>query len=125
LPEESRDRLYGYIEEFLYDKSFEGCGGLDLDDQIKVTIAAQECLMLSKTPNHPGIPEHIRGGKKGLFGNRAKDPSVRLGESWGTGLVVLAWDSVKQGKYNLPVPSHWLTSELSSLCARKPSTSYL
>ena len=108
LPEESRDRLYGYIQEFLYDKSFEGCGGLDLDDEIKITIAAQACLLLMNKDVrcYPKLrtilvyPSTYVAGKKGLFSNRAKDPSVRLGESWGTGLVVLAWDSVKQGAIN-------------------------
>ena len=108
LPEESRDRLYGYIQEFLYDKSFEGCGGLDLDDEIKVTIAAQACLLLMNKDVrcYPKLrtvlvyPSTYVAGKKGLFGNGVRDPSVRLGESWGTGLVVLAWDSVKQGAIN-------------------------
>jgi Mlc titration factor MtfA (ptsG expression regulator) len=108
LPEESRDRLYGYIQEFLYDKSFEGCGGLDLDDEIKVTIAAQACLLLmnKEVRCYPKLrtvlvyPSTYVAGKKGLLGTGPKDPSVRLGESWKTGLVVLAWDSVKQGAMN-------------------------
>jgi Mlc titration factor MtfA (ptsG expression regulator) len=31
---------------FLAEKHFEGCGGLALTDEIRVTIAAQACLLL-------------------------------------------------------------------------------
>ncbi|NOY39488.1 MAG: zinc-dependent peptidase, partial [Nitrospirae bacterium] len=48
LPEDLRDRLHGYINVFLDEKRFEGCGGLQLTDAMKVTIAAQACLLLLK-----------------------------------------------------------------------------
>jgi len=48
LPEDLRERLHGYINVFLDEKKFEGCGGLQLTDAMKVTIAAQACLLLLK-----------------------------------------------------------------------------
>ena len=36
----------GHILVFLYEKMFEGCGGLLIDDEIRVTIAAQACILL-------------------------------------------------------------------------------
>ncbi len=69
-----QQQLHDYIRIFISEKSFEGCGGLTLTDEIKVTIAAQACLLLEE--------------------------SVRLGESWQHGTVVLAWDSVKRGALN-------------------------
>src|SRR5438132_9389726 len=38
--------LLGHIQVFLAEKRFEGCGGLELTDEISVTIAAQACLLL-------------------------------------------------------------------------------
>src|SRR5437879_8553546 len=38
--------LLGNIQIFLAEKRFEGCGGLELTDEIRVTIAAQACLLL-------------------------------------------------------------------------------
>jgi hypothetical protein len=46
LPEADRRELHGHIQVFLAEKHFEGCGGLELTDEIKLTIAAQACLLL-------------------------------------------------------------------------------
>ena len=46
LSEEDRKELFGHVQVFLAEKSFEGCGGLELTDEIKVTIAAQACILL-------------------------------------------------------------------------------
>ena len=46
LPDADRQELQGLIQIFLAEKTFEGCGGLELTDEMKVTIAAQACLLL-------------------------------------------------------------------------------
>ena len=46
LPQADQRELQGHIQVFLAEKYFEGCGGLELTDEIKVTIAAQACLLL-------------------------------------------------------------------------------
>ena len=46
LPDADRRELQGLIQIFLAEKTFEGCGGLVLTDEMKVTIAAQACLLL-------------------------------------------------------------------------------
>src|SRR6476469_10109596 len=38
--------LLGNIQVFLAEKHFEGCDGLMLTDEMRVTIAAQACLLL-------------------------------------------------------------------------------
>jgi len=45
LEAERRD-LAGLTQVFLAEKRFEGCGGLVLSDEIRVTIAAQACVLL-------------------------------------------------------------------------------
>src|SRR6476620_11308454 len=46
LPPADRQELYGHVQVFLAEKHFEGAGGLELTDEIRVTIAAQACLLL-------------------------------------------------------------------------------
>lgn len=46
LPQADQQELQGHIQVFLAEKLFEGCGGLELTDEIKVTIAAGACLLL-------------------------------------------------------------------------------
>ena len=103
-----QQQLHDYIRIFILEKSFEGCGGLTLTDEIKVTIAAQACMLLlnRKGECYPKLfsvlvyPSAYVTGTRSRLGSHSTDPSVRLGESWKHGTVVLAWDSVKSGVLN-------------------------
>src|SRR2546425_8911678 len=57
LPVEDQIELLGHVQVFLAEKRFEGCGGLKLTDEIRVTIAAQACLLLlhRKTDYYPQL----------------------------------------------------------------------
>ena len=107
LPEELKAQLHRYMLVFLSEKTFEGCGGLEMTDEIRVTIAAQACFLLlnrGETTFYPElqsivvypsayvVPEQTHNGVLNF-----NEPSVRLGESWTTGTVVLAWDDVEKG----------------------------
>ena len=46
LPSADQTELLGHIQVFLAEKHFEGCGGLQLTDEVRVTIAAHACLLL-------------------------------------------------------------------------------
>ena len=46
LSSEERERLLRLAQIFLADKHFEGSGGLTLTEEMKVTIAAEACLLL-------------------------------------------------------------------------------
>ena len=99
--------LQGHIHVFLHEKNFEGCGGLEITDEIRVTIAAQACLLLLHRetdyfplltsilvyPNHyfAASKEHLPGGVV------HEDIEGRLGESWYRGPVVLSWDDILSG----------------------------
>lgn len=43
---EDQAELRGHIQVFLDEKTFEGCGGLEIDDEIRVIIASQACFLL-------------------------------------------------------------------------------
>lgn len=107
LSEEERHRLEQKILVFLDEKPFEGCGGLEITDEIRVTIAAEACLLLLGRDDDDDYPDldtilvypstfvaktEQRAGAVVIEG-----PSARLGESWRRGLVVLAWDDVLRG----------------------------
>ena len=46
LPEADQRELQDHIQVFLDEKHFEGCRGLQVTDEIRLTIAAQACLLL-------------------------------------------------------------------------------
>jgi Mlc titration factor MtfA (ptsG expression regulator) len=108
LPASLREELHGHIQVFLHEKNFEGCGGLELTDEIKVTIAAQACLLLlnRKTNYYPKLSSIVIYPSTYIVKNERVEEGVvipeeiRLGESWRTGMVVLAWDEVLSGALN-------------------------
>lgn len=106
LPAEDRTELEALVQVFLAEKSFEGAGGLEMTDEIRVTIAAQACLLLlhRETDMYPELdsvvvyPTAYRAAgqrREGLV--VIEEDQVRLGESWSRGTVVLAWDHVRRG----------------------------
>ena len=107
LPAEDRREIEGHIQVFLAEKRFEGCAGLAITDEVRVTVAAQACLLLlhRDTDYYPGLrsiiinptgytAEEANYSSRGVVTER---PTQRLGESWGHGAVVLAWNSVLHG----------------------------
>ncbi len=50
LHPDERKRLDELIQIFIAEKHFEGCGGLTVTDEMRVTIAAQACLLLLNLP---------------------------------------------------------------------------
>ena len=101
-----RAELEGLVRVFLAEKSFEGCGGLELTDEIKLTIAAQACLLLlhRETDIYPNVdsilvyPSAYRVPTEQHDGLVVvQEDQARLGESWQRGLVVLSWDHVLSG----------------------------
>ena len=108
IPPQLQQQLHDYIRIFIGEKSFEGCGGLTLTDEIRVTIAAQACMLLlnRRSDCYPRLysvlvyPSTYVVGARNSLDFHSSDASVRLGESWHHGAVVLAWDSVKSGALN-------------------------
>src|SRR5689334_21195557 len=45
LTAEEQSRLQDDLRVFIEEKTWEGCGGLEINDEIKVTIAGQACLL--------------------------------------------------------------------------------
>ncbi len=110
LPDEMQRELRGLINIFLHEKRFEGCGGLEITDEIRVTVAGQACILLlnRKTDYYPRLSSILV--YPGAYvakevwhteaGVAVVEDSVRLGESWDSGTVVLSWDSIKHGAWD-------------------------
>lgn len=107
LPVALRKQLHRLVLHFLHTKDFHGCAGLAITDEIRVTIAGTACLLLlnRKTRVYPELSSILvypsaflaprtEIGPGGVVSNYEDD---LLGESWGDGRVILAWDHVEQG----------------------------
>ena len=109
LPAGDREHLLRLTQVFLRDKPMEGVG-LELTDEIRVTIAAQACLLLLKLdyPCYPTLrrvlvyPSVFQPRRVELthFGDIVQEPRPTLGEAWTSGVVVLSWDSSLVGALN-------------------------
>ncbi len=110
LPEPLKKQVRDRVKVLLAEKTFEGAGGLVLTDEIKVTIAGHAAILLLNRPTsyyprlqtilvYPGA--YYANYRSRFGGNYAEERQVRLGESWGRGNVVLAWDHVKQASRDL------------------------
>jgi len=107
LSSADREELHGHIQIFLAEKRFEGLGGLTMTDEIRVTIAAQACILLlhRKTDYYPSLVSILVYPSSFVVpirerlpdGTVAEGVEARLGESWHRGEVVLSWDDVRHG----------------------------
>jgi Mlc titration factor MtfA (ptsG expression regulator) len=139
LPADDQKELQRHILVFIGEKRFEGCGGLAITDEIKVTIAAQACILLlhRKTDYYPGLSSilvypksYVAHSTRNLPGGIvAEGPEVRLGESWHHGSVVLSWDDVRRSAADIHdghnVVFHEFAHQIDSSFAKGDSTPVL
>jgi Mlc titration factor MtfA (ptsG expression regulator) len=108
LSASDRAELLGHIQVFLAEKRFEGCGGLAITEEVRLTIAAQACLLLlhRKTDYFPGLltilvyPVTYMVEEKRQVGEHVWEEGTvsRLGETGRRmGSLVLSWGAVKHG----------------------------
>jgi Mlc titration factor MtfA (ptsG expression regulator) len=103
-----RAELLGHVQVFLAEKRFEGCGGFAITDEVRVTIAAQACLLLlhRETDYFPGLltilvyPLTYMVKENRPIGEHVWEEGTvsRLGETGRRmGSLVLSWGAVKHG----------------------------
>jgi len=103
-----QEELLGHVQVFLDEKRFEGCAGLELTDEIRLTIATQACLLLlhRKTDYYPrlltilvypsGYVVEKNQPVDSLIWEQGREG--RLGETERSmGSMVLAWDAARSG----------------------------
>lgn len=103
LADAEQAKLRDDLRVFIAEKYWEGCGGLQLTDEIKVTIAALACLLVLAI-DHDFYPmlqsilvypsgfsaPHRRVMPGGIV---VEGTSDNLGEAWYRGPVIIAWDA--------------------------------
>jgi Mlc titration factor MtfA (ptsG expression regulator) len=108
LSPNDRAELLGHVQVFLAEKRFEGCGGFAITDEVRVTVAAQACLLLlhRDTDYFPGLvtilvyPLTYMAEEKRQVGEHVWEEGTvsRLGETGRRmGSLVLSWGAVKHG----------------------------
>lgn len=104
-----RTRLRRLVRDFVAEKRWEGCGGQVLDDEIRVTIAAQACLLALGLPGEPFrrvrtilvypstvvLPPRPPGALE-IATRPIASPLPILGQALRAGPIVLAWDAVRR-----------------------------
>jgi hypothetical protein len=106
LDDIERAHLRALIQVLIAEKDWEGCGGLELTDEIRVTISAQACLLLLGLPHnyyqnvetiivYPStvVPPQRRLG----FFETAVAPVAEshpiIGQAFQKGPVIIIWDA--------------------------------
>ena len=98
LPDEEQARLRSLTRHLVDDKSWEGCGGLELKEEMQVVIAAQAARLILNLDH--AYYRKVRTILVYPSGYRTPDGEGRLGEAWHRGPVILAWDSAFAGGRN-------------------------
>ncbi len=106
LPQSLRPRLHHQIQVFMAEKAFYGCAGFQITEAVRLTIAAQACLLvLNREDCFPLLravlvyPAEFVVSLEDVdeAGVHAREEQIRSGESWETGRVILSWDDVRRG----------------------------
>jgi len=108
LSAEDRRELLGHAQVLLAEKHWEGCAGLELTDEIRVTIAAQASILLlhRDTDYYPRLTSilvypsaYVVPGERPVGGGIWEEgEEVYLGHtSSHLGALVIAWDDVIRG----------------------------
>lgn len=104
LSSAEKRRLHDDLRILVAEKNWEGCGGLTMTEEIKVTIAAQAALLLLGIQHDyfPKLMSILVYPSSFLVPDRPEpddwlveeDEDARSGEAWYRGPVILAWDEV-------------------------------
>ncbi|WP_340589296.1 M90 family metallopeptidase [Erythrobacter alti] len=108
LPESLRPSLEGKINLFLDQVTFHGNNGIELKEEMRLSIAAQACLLVVNSPVwfdtlrtiliYPSAFSTGRGEHDGFLVHERDIGTA--GESWSRGPVVLSWDHALRGGLN-------------------------
>ena len=104
LSREQRAKLFGLVRVMVLEKTWVGCGGLEMTDTVRITIAAQAgILVLGIEPPYyfdrastiyvyPGAYVHPPQLQQGDL--VVDEQAAISGESWPDGRLVFSWDDV-------------------------------
>lgn len=135
-----QQQLRDLVQVFVAEKAWEGCGGLELTDEMRVTIAGQACLLVLALPHRLYrevdsilvYPSTVLrpAAREGVFTRSgslvASGPIALLGEAHLRGPVILTWDRVlrdgQQPRDGHNVVYHEFAHKLDMLDSRADGT---
>jgi len=104
LKRDQQEKLIERMKVFMDEKIFEGCGDLELTDEMRVVISAYACLMILGEPSdyYPELQSILVYPDDYVAPVYEENPGGivtegnerRQGESWDTGSVVLSWSDI-------------------------------
>jgi MtfA peptidase len=110
MPDRLKTALHNQIKHFLANKRFVGCAGQRINDDVRVSIAAQACLLILDRPGDYYTSLHTimvypseflaardQPDEMGLVSHQSR---VLAGEAWSNGRIILSWDSVEKSAAN-------------------------
>ncbi len=113
LPSSDRERWLRRTRELIATTRWEGCSGLVLTEEMQLTVAGQAALLtlglaeasysrLREVLLYPRtfVPARFCNPLAGSIAEDLERPLPELGEAWSNGIVVLSWDSAREGAAN-------------------------
>jgi Mlc titration factor MtfA (ptsG expression regulator) len=113
LDEAEQTHLCQLVQVFVAEKHWEGLGGLEMSDEIRVTVAGQACVLILGLDHdlyqqvesilvYPStvIAPAPREGFGVVLTAPPGGPMPVLGQAFSRGPLILAWDAVRRGGRN-------------------------
>lgn len=110
LDGDDRERVEAFVRVFVREKYWEGCNGIEMTDEIRVTIAANAAILVlgfdgfyfDRLQSVLVYPEryYAKSTQQMPGGVVRESRDVRLGEAWNRGPVVLVWRDALDGGRN-------------------------
>jgi len=113
LPAPLRERWEGAVRLFLAEKTFVECQDLEVDDDLRLAVAGQACLLLLGNDDLDVYPDlttiylhptsYVRRDERSLGGGASirQEGIAYDGESWTRGAVVLSAAAVRHGSMEM------------------------
>lgn len=111
MARDEQQALQNLIKRFLDGKVFVPCAGQPVNDAVRISIAAQACLLLlhRQGEDYAGLkyilvyPAEFRVNRpvQDDAGLVSQEHGILAGESWENGRLVLSWDNVEEGMADL------------------------
>ncbi|MDK3019506.1 M90 family metallopeptidase [Pseudodonghicola flavimaris] len=108
LPARFHQALEGKINAFIGQVDFVGCNGLEVSEEMRLSIAAQACLLIVNSDTwydhlttiliYPAAFKSRQRQHNGYVVTERE--TVRSGESWSRGPVILSWADTRRGALN-------------------------
>ena len=97
LGDEERESFHTHLKVFLWEKHWEGAGGLEVSEEMKVVISAAAARIARKLPLsvYDRLTEIVIYASH--YRHPGKDHTVVMGQAHNFGTLVLSWDAVEHG----------------------------